>query len=132
MSCILRISGLNFPAAEFLASTSLLPDKIWHKGEVAVSGTERKHLDSGFNIIICEESGHNLELQIAEATLFLREQHAELDRLRKFKGVEHITIDFGLEWPGSVAHFDHLPASFVSLVGQLGIGLELSHYSQTE
>jgi hypothetical protein len=54
----------------------------------------------------------------------------EVRRLRKFPGVEAVTLDFGIWRRDVVVQCDHFSEELVRLAGELGVGLELSAYSR--
>jgi hypothetical protein len=53
--------------------------------------------------------------------------------VKKVRGVESIVLDFSVMLNEStVTHSDYLPNAFLSLAGECGVDIELSHYPVSE
>ena len=132
MSCYFRATGDRFDVDAFLASSSLVPDKVFHRGEPCQANPERKRPFTGFAVLVAENFGR-LCSQTTEVTTFLREHKLELSRLSRCPGVTDIRLDFGYDRdPEAAVQCDYLPPDLVALAGSLGIGIELSLYPRDE
>jgi hypothetical protein len=132
MSCYFRATGDSFDVDAFLASSSLVPDNVFHRGEPCQVNRERNRPFTGFAVQLTENFGR-LCAQTAEVTMFLREHELELSRLSRYPGVTDIRLDFGYERdPEAAVQCDYLPPDLVALAGSLGIGIELSLYPRDD
>jgi hypothetical protein len=132
MSCYFRATGDNFDVDAFLASSSLVPDKVFHRGEPCQVNPDRKRPFTGFAVLVAENFGR-LCSQTTEVTTFLREHEPELSRLSRYPGVSDIRLDFGYDRdPEAAVQCDYLPPDLLALAGSLGIGIELSLYPRDD
>jgi len=127
--CVLRVSGTLFDADVFLAASDLVSCNKWKKGEPRHEGC---HIDSGFNIDVCEVDSDGLKEQTEKAIEFLKNNFAELKRLMEYTGVEDGVLDFAINKRDAFAQFDRFPAELIRLAGSLGLGIELSQYAVSE
>lgn len=132
MSCYLRASGVDFAVDDFVKESGLFPCdcRIFRKGEPMFPKTQpHDHMeeDSGVNIKVSAAQRNDLETQIAEAITYLQKNGDEIIKLRQFSGVENIGLDFGVEIPSQLGTNYFLP-ELLSLVGRIGIGIELTYY----
>ena len=129
MECILRVSGTHFQPDEFLKASPLVPVKVWRNGEMRVhSKCRARHKDSGINLSVAQ--GDRLANQIEGVVQFLRSNKHELSRLRAFSGVEFLVLDFVVAWRDDlVAQTDHLPLALLNLCSEIGLNIDVSHYS---
>ena len=74
----------------------------------------------------------DLDTQIQDASLFLREHEDELRRLGRFPGVEEVCLDFGIAWPAGDSQSVLFPADLLWQAGALDIDLVVSHYAVAE
>ena len=131
MSCVLRANGSDFLVDRFLEHSDLIPCVVYRKGEPRSPASKPKgkiHETSGLNIDVSEADFDNLEGQIQDAISFLKQHKKELERLRKFPGVEGLALDFGIAKRDVIAQYDYFPPELLYLAGSLGIGIELSQY----
>ena len=128
MSAILRIRGAEFDPDAALAGSPLagIADRVFHRGEPRFRN--KRHEISGVQFVASNAEMEEFDRQIDEATAFLRTHREEIRRLAAAPGVEDATLDFGICWQDVVFQFDYLPPSLVRLAGELGLGLEISHY----
>ena len=131
MSCMLRAGGENFNADDFIASTLLIIDSMWRKGEKRFPNSttnEQTNESSGIRIVVSKASFSELPKQIEDATLFLKTNLENVKRLSLFPGIDWLVLDFGVEiYPPGWSSFTFPPA-LLSLSGQAGISLCLSVY----
>jgi hypothetical protein len=80
-------------------------------------------------LVVSDADGPTVDRQIRDALLFLKRHRAALARLRNQRGVDELTLDFGIWQRSGPAQFDHFPAALISAAGELGMGLELSRYA---
>ena len=128
--CVFRVSGDEVAINEYLASTLLVPYRIWHAGDV------RNHRrlvckDSGFCVDVSSVDG-NLQEQIPDAIEFLRRNQTELMRLSAFSGIGDKRLDFGYVRRDVAVQYDYLPPELLSESGALGIGTGLSLYPASD
>jgi hypothetical protein len=110
MSCVLRVSGPGAVAA--VAKTNLGP----YRSE-----------DGAVHILVSDADFHELDLQISEATTFLRDHFADLQILASQPDAA-AALDFGISRRDAPAQFDLFPRGLVELAGKAGLGLEISQY----
>ena len=131
--CILRADGTTFQVDRFLEGSRLVPCAVFRKGEPRThtgAGKDRKHKTSGMNVVVAESD--TLTMQIRCAVVFLKRYKRELIRLRKYRGIEGVCLDFGIPCGNDrVAYFDSLSPELLRLAGRLDIGIELSRYITT-
>jgi hypothetical protein len=125
--CVFRVAGINFNIDDFLATTSLHPCDIYHKG--APRGQTGKLYDkSGITVVVSEASGGELNQQIQDAIVFLENNKDELNRLQSYIEEAEMVLDFGI-WSKEIFVQSHyLPPKLLQLAGDTGIGIELSIY----
>jgi hypothetical protein len=131
MSAVLRAFGAEFDPDRFCSGSGLKPSKLYHRGEPLLPGAKsegRKYKESGITVVVSEAGFHEFPRQVAEATAFLDIHKDELSRLRRFPGVEGMTIDFGIARRDVIVQCDVLPPSLIRLAGELSLGIELSQY----
>ena len=103
---------------------------VWHKGEIQFKARVRKN--SGFSVVASEADFDNIKKQIKDAIAFLQRNAEELKRLKNYPEVEEPVLDFGIEDRDVAVQCDYFPAQLLFLAGNLGIGLEISRYPQSE
>jgi hypothetical protein len=129
--CVLHITSKSISFADFLKKTTLPVYRSHEKGDV------RRHLklslydDFGFSCDVSDREWTDLTGQIEDAYNFLLEHENELRTLISTYVLDDIRLDFPYEcrlgeWVA--VQCDYLPPEFLRLVGDLGIGIELSHY----
>jgi hypothetical protein len=128
MSVYFRATGDAFDVDAFLASSSLEPDDVFHRGQPGRVLHTKPCSVTGFAIQISEGFGRLREHTDA-ARDFLREHELELARLSRCHGVAEMCLDFGYDrCPEAAVQCDYLPPELLALAGSLGIGIELSLY----
>ena len=132
MACMLSARGKRFDVDGFLRGSSLVPHKLWKKGEaVSESGPRTGNLQqySGFNLVVSEHGRDALGEQQRDAERFLRKYQAELKRLRAATGLEDLWLEFGVLWREDVAiHTDCVSPGVVEAAGLVPLSLSISHY----
>jgi hypothetical protein len=131
MAAVLRVSGAEFDPDLFCSGSGLKPCAIYRRGEPVYPASQprgKKHDVSGINVRVSDAGFHEFPRQVEEATTFLQAHREELARLRCCPGADWMTLDFGIAWRDVAVHSDFLPPSLISLAGELGLGIELSHY----
>ena len=124
--CVLRASGSGFDVDAFLADSPFKPTVIYKKGQRRRPASRGSHTVSGFNVVIT--NNEEPAKQVTAATKFLRENRDELLRLKKARGLESVTIDFGCAQKEFLARTAHLPAELLSAAGAFGIDIDVSFY----
>jgi hypothetical protein len=128
--CVLRASGDRFHPHEFLNESAFVPCNVFLKGERKAK--DRVWDSSGFTVVVSEASGDNFAEQIQDTVGFLREHREELARLLKCDGLEMVQFDFGVSRKSGFLQSSYFPPELLTLVGTLGIGIELSIYGEDE
>ncbi|MDN5939351.1 MAG: hypothetical protein L0H83_11925, partial [Salinisphaera sp.] len=78
---MLRVAGESFSPEAFLEESSFKPVRVFA---------------TGFNLMVSDRDGDDLSGQIEDAFAFLRTHASEVSRLVSFKGVEGVSLDFGV------------------------------------
>jgi hypothetical protein len=127
--CVLHVNGGDFAVDQFLASASIKPYQVHHRGEpTRPAGKNYEH--SGFRADVSAVDGE-LQTPIEDAILFLRRYETDLSRLAGMREVSDRRLDFGCFRREVAAQFEYLPPELLLLAGRLGIGIELSFYEST-
>jgi hypothetical protein len=85
------------------------------------------------NVAVSDADLTDLRQQARDAIGFLQSNKGELARLVSFPGVEGVELDFGIAWRQDVVtQTDSLPRELVRLAGELGLGVEISHYPASD
>jgi hypothetical protein len=128
MSLYYTATANEFDVDAFLASSSLEPDEVFHRGQPGTFLRTKPSSVTGFTIQISKGFGRLREHTDA-VTDFLREHELELARLSGYHGVTDTNLAFGYDrCPDAAVQCDYLPAELLALAGSLGIGIELSLY----
>jgi hypothetical protein len=131
MAAILRISGVQFDPDGFCARSALEPCAVWRIGEPRLPQSQpngAKHDTNGMNIVCSDAGFEDFQRQIDETILFLRRYRDDLAKLSRSLAVEILTLDFGIQARDVIVQCDYLPPELIRVAGELGIGIELSHY----
>jgi hypothetical protein len=128
--CVLRVGSRSSRVERLVQASGLQPLVIHRKGLPRVPGGTVLSRSSGFNVEVSRADGL-LEKQTRDAVRFLRDHSRGLSRVRRCKGFDGMTLDFGVyylasperPWPSY-----RFPASLISLAGKYGIEIELSFY----
>ena len=131
MTCILRVSGKQFASRSFARRTTLPVVSAYVRGEPRLPRTNpkgKKHTTSCVNIEVSAAGFTNLKRQIRDAVSFLGRNRLALRRLARIRGVEQLTLDFGVTDRAVAAQFDYFPPDLIAAAGSLGIGIEVSRY----
>lgn len=133
--CVLHVTSETDSLAAFLRETEFPIYQSHEKGDVKTVGKRRPYDDFGFSSAVSEREWIDLQGQIEDAHAFLREHQEALRNLT----ARHKITDIRLDFPYScrlgervIVQCDYLPPEFIRLAGELGIGIELSHYPTIE
>jgi len=88
----------------------------------------RKYARSGCNVEVSRRDFHDFVGQVRDAVRFLKRHAGAIRSLRRFPGVESVTLDFGVAWRDVAVHGDVFPEELVALAGKYRLSLEVSHY----
>jgi hypothetical protein len=132
---MLRASGAKFDVDLFLKDCSLEPIRVWRKGERKAPNSEsnqKKITESSVSFEVSDADFSELTIQFGDAQLWLAQNRDEVARLVQFPGVDGVSIDFGAEIrpPGWSSFM--FPPALTSLVGTLGVQLEISVYPTSD
>jgi hypothetical protein len=129
---ILRALGKDFPVDVFVQTTTLPVTMKYRRGDPITTSSTQTCRDSGIAIDISRADWHEFDRQVSDSTLFLGRHWDEIVRLIKFDGVEEAWVDFGVGWSKDGAHYYRWPADFITMLADLGLALEVSHYPTNE
>jgi len=101
------------------------PYRVVHRGEPKRKGKKWQY--SAFSVEVSSVFG-DLSKQCRDAAAFLREFHADLARLGKFREVTDAYLDFGYLRRDAAIQSDSLSVELLSLVGSLGLEIRLTLY----
>ena len=124
--CVLRATGEIFETGIFLEGSRFEPCNVFCKGERKTKSSVWE--TSGFTLVVSEADGKDFEQQIKDAITFLKQNKAELLRLRSFVGIEGMSFDFGVYRNNEFIQSYFFPPLLISLAGEAEIALELSIY----
>lgn len=125
--CILRASGTAFDVQSFLKDSPLKATVVYRKGQRRRPASRGSQTASGFNTVVCARED-SLETQVGDALSFVRTNAAELQRLRKFAGVDEVVLDFACPQGEIATRSARFPAELLAAAGSLGIDIHLSFY----
>jgi hypothetical protein len=131
VSCVLRVAGRDFDVDAYLLRGVLVPVSVYRRGEARFPTLPRarKNVLSGFSVLVSRNKLSDLADQVKDALTFLARHRRAIRALRRRKGVESATLDFGLPHRPEVAEEGHVfPESLVRLAAELGLALELSFF----
>jgi hypothetical protein len=135
MSCVLRAVGRTFDVERYLArSPPFRPLAVHRRGDAILPATTpsgRKRTRSGCNIEVGGREFADFAGQVRDAIRFLKGNGAAVRALRRFPGVESVTLDFGVIWRDVAAQTDAFPDELVALAGKYHLALSVSHYPVT-
>jgi hypothetical protein len=87
------------------------------------------HSESGARFLVSDADFDEFDIQKSEAIAFLRDHADVLRRIMAHPGVEDGYLDFGIARKENVfSQCDFLPAELLKAAGDLGLGIEISHY----
>jgi hypothetical protein len=129
MSCMLRVFGADLDVKAMLAQHPLPVNRFWTKGEPrGLNG--KPHLDSGASVIVSDADFDQFDLQVTEATEFLRSHASTIAGIVAYPGTEEVIFDFGIAlYEDHVMMSSYLPPRFIQLAANAGVGIILSHYA---
>ena len=137
MSCFLRLSGDALPLEAILQALPVAPERIetpLSKARDRISLRKPRPSDTRTSVHVCVHDGDfdPLAEQVASATRFMIAHHSVLLAIMSMKGIEYASLDFGL-LVGDVPMFsDRLPPTLLSIAGELGLSINLSHYFSSD
>ena len=130
--CVLRVTSETTSFAAFLRDTGFPAYQSHEKDEISTTGKRKPYDDYGFSSSVSECDWNNLAGQIEDANAFLRTHERTLRKLLSSHDITDIRLDFPYSCRLDEHIFmqcDYLPSDFLKLAGDLGIGIELSHYA---
>lgn len=132
--CVLRATGAQFDVDAFMKdSTWLELASVFHRGDITGRRSRPVQERSGLGVQISDSDENDLEPQIRDATGFLQQERAEIERLAVFPGVDSLELSIGLFWyRDTLCQFHSLPSAFLRLAGELGVAVTLCVYGVSE
>ncbi len=134
MSTILRVYGENFDVSRFLATSSLKPCAVFHKGRPKSKHKPGGPINdrSGIHVVASEADFDEFPRQVRETTEFLKSNRDEIHRLLTCEGVEPGCLDFGIERTDEWVQCHRFPPELLLLAGSLGLEIEISVYQSAD
>lgn len=128
----LELLGDEFDVTAALANSSLREyANVQKRGEIVLGS--RRCDTSGLRIWVGGDDEAGLEIQIAEALAFLREDGEEVRRMCNLAGVQTARLRFGEDWPANIiVHCPHFPSELLLACGELGLDIAINQYLQSE
>ncbi len=132
--CVLNAAGAQFDVDAFRGDSPWLElASIFYRGDTTNLRSRPVQERSGLAVGISDSDQDDLETQIRDATEFLQEESAEIERLAAFPGVDSLELSIGLFWcRDSLCQFHTLPSAFLRLAGELGVAVTLCVYGLSE
>ena len=134
--CVLNATGADFDVNAFMKDSTwrqLQLASVFHRGEATGLQTRPIQERSGLGVRISDSDEDGLEPQIREAMEFLEQEHAEIQRLAAFPGLEALELRIGLFWwRNTLCRFHTLPPDFLRRAGELGVAVTLCVYGVSE
>ena len=129
-----RVSGEYLDIEVLVKAITLEPNRVWRKGEPrSESKPDSRVLSkSGASFIVSSADMDEFEIQLKEATDFIKNNIIQIQKIVGFNGVSEAVFDFGVELRDVAIHCDYLSPEFVRYAAEAGIGVELSHYPCVE
>lgn len=128
MACNLRLFGQSLDVDRIVSTTTLPIATAFRKGERRHAMRDELNDTSGLVIRISNADFYEFDRQIGDAIQFLETYRFELISLVTCTQVDIAFIDFGTGWLGEGAQFWRFPLALLTLIAEVGIELELSHY----
>lgn len=125
--CVLRASGARFDVDSFLKTSSLGASVVYKKGQRRRPASRGSQAASGFNVVVSKRDD-SLQDQVNDALEFLRAHRDNVEHLRKFPGVESVTLDFACPQGEIAARGARFPSELLAAAGKLGIDIQVSFY----
>jgi hypothetical protein len=134
VSCMFRVSGECLDIEELLKAITLEPNRVWRKGEPRSESKPDSRIlsKSGASFIASSADMDEFEIQLKEATDFIKNNIIQIQKIVGFNGVSEAVFDFGVEFRDVAIHCDYLSPEFVRYAAEAGIGVEISHYPCVE
>ncbi len=128
MSCILRAEGTDFDVDAYIQDCPLDIVGIHRKGQPkSMQEPDELYSGSNLNINVSEADFDDFSGSIEDTIDFLREEFAEIARLRDYPGLDSIGIDFGIKQTAYVWS-NRFPIELIRQCAELGLEIEISHY----
>ena len=125
--CVLRASGEQFQPETFLSESTLVPCNVFRKGE---RKSESRLWDTSGVTVLVSERSDNFPKQASDAIEFLKSNRTELLRLKESHGIEHMSLDFGVNSKNGFVQSHLFPSDLVKTAGEFGMALEVSIYGE--
>ncbi|MFY0254333.1 hypothetical protein ACDQ55_10310 [Chitinophaga sp. 30R24] len=133
MPCNLIIAGKNFDISSFLSATRLRVVKKRNKGEprFPLRPNGEKLPYSFLTIKTSKADFTDLNTQVKDILRYLKRHRDQLLRIKKTKGIDQISLDFGIEFSSGKSSMQiFMPVELVSLAAEFGISIQVSVYAE--
>ncbi|MCQ6960362.1 hypothetical protein [Mucilaginibacter aquariorum] len=135
MTCILSIIGENFDVDSFIAQCGVKPYGIFYKDQLIHKDLpkSKKNKFSGCSIGVSSAGFDEFNKQVDDAISYLNLNQKNLKLIPSISEIQFATLNFGIEYDiDKFVQSKYLPNTLLTLCADLGIGIELSIYQQTE
>ena len=114
-------------------ATTLPVEYVYQRGKLIYPASKllkKRYRLSGLNIQLTANHGLDAKLYalVRCAQKVIKRHRDELQRLRKFPGVQYARLDFGISELDVAGQFEYIPHEFLLELGRLKIDLEISIY----
>lgn len=129
--CMFHVESEKQSLENFIEKTKIIIYNSYNKGEKSKIGLNKEYYSYGFSCVISDKEWNDFEGQINDIVFFLEKNYEELKDLRDNYNISDWRFDIPYYCRLNEEIFcqcDYLPPKLLSLVGKLGIGIELSQY----
>ena len=129
MACVLHFTGDAAEVRELELLCPTEPCAVFRKGEPrSARPGARPAGTSGISVVASEADIEELELQQAEALVYLKAHHDRLLAMRSVAAVEAGSIDFGIAMRDVIVPGDSFEPDLLAEIASLRMRLVLSQY----
>ncbi len=129
MSCVLHITGDKVDVDALIDLAPVAPATSFKKGEPrSPRPNARRNSTSGIAIVVSDADFDDFDRQKKDAIEFLQRHKSRLHDLLATVGIQHRSIDFGIEMRNVIAQTDSFDPEVVMAAADLRLGITLSQY----
>lgn len=135
MTCILNIIGEYFDVDSFIEKCGVKPYKISYKDHPKHKDLpeSKKNKFSGCSIGVSNAEFDEFNKQVEDAINYLTANKENLKFIPSIPEIQFATLNFGVEYDiDKFVQSKYFPNTLLTVCADLGIGIELSIYQQTE
>jgi hypothetical protein len=129
-SCVLRVAFET--EGELDLVLAWLPFELLvvrRNGKIRPGGSSQPDKSNGFNILVSDHDGTDVDRQVADALRFMAQHRDSLQRLSSSPGVRALVLDFGSELSQDIVMRSHkFSWTLLAALAECHISLEASVY----